>query len=153
MAENSIKLNIGGNYKMNFRPKTIVKYSKLSQNSLKFPKSKMNILGMKLDEAVISVGMGVVSGRIGGSGANEKMVLTNTSKSAKQAIVRESRRANQQYAQKAISATISSRNNMFASTAWTSSLRFAAGSGIANGFTVGYSALGFFPDAPAWKPW
>ena len=108
---------------------------------------------MKLDEAVISVGMGVVSGRIGDHSANKKMVLTNTSKSAKQTFVRESRRANQQYAQKVISATISSRNNTFASVAWTSSLKFAAGSGIANGVTVGYSALGFFPDAPAWKPW
>ena len=34
-----------------------------------------------------------------------------------------------------------------------SKLKAAAGSGIANGFTVGYSALGFFPDALAWKPW
>jgi RHS repeat-associated protein len=77
----------------------------------------VNDKAMKLDEAILSVGMGVVSGRIGGSGANEKMVLSNAAKSAKQTIARESRRANQQYAQKVIAATISSRNNTFASTA------------------------------------
>ena len=113
----------------------------------------VNDKAMKLDEAILSVGMGVVSGRIGGSGANEKMVLSNAAKSAKQTIARESRRANQQYAQKVIAATISSRNNTFASTAWVASFRFAAGTGISNGATGKYSSLELFPNAPTWKPW
>ena len=113
----------------------------------------VNDKAMKLDEAILSVGMGVVSGRIGGSGANEKMVLSNAAKSVKQTIARESRRANQQYAQKVIAATISSRNNTFASTAWVASFRFAAGTGISNGATGKYSSLELFPNAPTWKPW
>ena len=35
----------------------------------------VNDKAMKLDEAILSVGMGVVSGRIGGSGANKKWYL------------------------------------------------------------------------------
>lgn len=62
-------------------------------------------------------------------------------------------RANQQYAQKAIASTISNRNNIFASTMWGASFRFAAGSGVSNGLIGKYSSLGWFPDAPAWKPW
>ena len=50
---------------------------------------------MKLDEAGLSVGMGVISGRIGDSGANEKMVLSNAAKSAKQTIACETRKENQ----------------------------------------------------------
>ena len=113
----------------------------------------VNDKAMKLDEAILSVGMGVVSGRIGGPGANEKMVLSNAAKSAKQTIARESCRANQQYAQKVIAATISSRNNTFASTAWVASFRFAAGTSISNGATGKYSSLELFPNAPTWKPW
>ena len=108
---------------------------------------------MKLDEAILSVGMGVISGRIGGAGANEKLALSDAARSAKQAIAREARRANQKYAQKAIARTISSRNNVFANTAWVASFRFAAGSGVSNGVTGKYSSLGLFPDAPTWKPW
>ena len=39
--------------------------------------------------------MGVISGRIGDSGANEKMVLSNAAKSAKQTIACETRKENQ----------------------------------------------------------
>ena len=113
----------------------------------------VNDKAMKLDEAVISVGMGVVAGRIGGAGANEEMVLTNAANSAKQAIARETRRANQDYAQKAIAAAISSRNNTFATTAWASSARFAVGTGFSNGVNAFWSKRGLFPDAPTWKPW
>ena len=113
----------------------------------------VNDKAMKLDEAVLSVGMGVISGRIGGSGANEKMALSNAAKSAKQTIVRETRRANQKYAQKVIAAAICSRNNAFATTAWVASFRFAAGTGVSNGVNGKYSSWGLFPDAPTWKPW
>ena len=113
----------------------------------------VNNKAMRLDEAVISVGMGVVSGRIGGSGANEKMVLSNAAKSTRQTIVRESRRANQKYAQKIIAAAISSRNDLFANTAWIASMRFAAGTGISNGVTGKIGSLGLFTNSLEWKPW
>lgn len=113
----------------------------------------VNDKAMKLDEAVVSVSMGVLSGKIGGAGANEDMVLSNAANSAKQAITRETRRANQKYAQKAIAAAISSRNNTFATTAWVSSARFAAGTGLSNGVNVFWGSRGWFPDAPTWKPW
>lgn len=108
---------------------------------------------MKLDEAVLSIGMGIVSGRIGGSGANENMALTSVINSTKQTIVRESRRANQQYALKAVASTISYRNNIISVSTWSSSFRFSLGCGLSNGFTSSYSKLDLFPKAPTWKPW
>lgn len=113
----------------------------------------VNDKAMKLDEALVAVGMGFVSGKIGGAGANEKMVLSNAANSAKQTIAREARRANQKYAQKVITAAISSRNNMFASTAWSTSGRFALGVEVANVFSGAFSKLNPFPDAPTWKAW
>ena len=73
----------------------------------------VNDKAMKLDEALFSVGAGLVSGLIGGAGANSKVMLTNISKSTKQIIARESRRANSNYAQKVITAAIGFRNNTF----------------------------------------
>ncbi len=108
---------------------------------------------MKLDEAVLSIGMGIVSGRIGGSGANENMALTSVINSTKQTIVRESRRANQQYALKAVASTISYRNNIISVSTWSSSFRFSLGCGLSNGFTSSYSKLDLFPKAPTCKPW
>lgn len=55
--------------------------------------------------------------------------------------------------QKVIAATISSRNNTFASTAWVASFRFAVGTGISNGVTGKYSSLELFPNAHTWKLW
>ena len=113
----------------------------------------VNDNAIKLDEALLSVGMGVVSGRIGGPGANENMVLSNTYKNAKQTIAREMRRANEKYAEKVILKTIASRNNVFSSSSWGSSLRFAIGTGASSGVTIKYSTLGLLPNAPSWKPW
>ena len=112
----------------------------------------VNDKAVKADEALLSVGMGVVSGRIGGAGTNEKMVLTNAAKSAKQTIARETRRANQKYAQKVIAETIGARNNLFAYTAWSAGFKFTVGSVVSNVSTVGYNSLGLFPDMPALNP-
>ena len=106
---------------------------------------------MKLDEAILSVGMGVVSGRIGGAGANEKMLLSNAAQSANQTIAREIRRANQQYAQKAIASALSYRNNTVALSAWSASARFSAGIGVSNTGTWILGRMGLFPNAPVWK--
>lgn len=111
----------------------------------------VNNKAMKLDEAIVSVGMGAISGRIGGSGANQKMALTSVAKNAKQTIARETRRANQKYARKVIAATVKSRKNTFAKTAWSSSFRFALGTGVSNGISGKYSSLGRYPNAPRWK--
>lgn len=97
--------------------------------------------------------MGVISGHIGGSGANENMFLSNAAKSAKQTIAREARRENQKYAQKVIAETIRSRNNIFATTAWSASFRFAVGTGISNGVSGHYGSWGWFPNAPTLKLW
>ena len=55
---------------------------------------------------LVAAGAGYLSGKIGGAGANENMVLTNAYNSAKQTISRETRRANQKYAGKVIAKTI-----------------------------------------------
>ena len=113
----------------------------------------VNDKAMRLDEAVLAVGSGVLSGRIGGSGANERMVLTNAANSTKQTVKREMCRANQKYAQKAVASALRYRNNLYATTAWTASARFAAGCGVSNGITGWYSKLGWFSDMPSWKLW
>ena len=47
----------------------------------------------------------------GGNGANYKLTLTNTIKNAKDTVVRESRRANREYAAKAVTNALAYRNN------------------------------------------
>lgn len=105
------------------------------------------------DGAILSVGMGAFSGLIGGPGANQNNVLTNTFISFKNAIARESRRANQIYAQKAIASITSYVSNIFSVTTWGSCVRFAAGCGIANGVTTSYTNNRIFDDWPSWKVW
>ena len=105
---------------------------------------------VELDDMLLSVGLGFVSGKIGGAGANENMVLSNIAKNTKRTIARETRRANQKYAQKAIASAISSRNNKFAIVGWISSFRFAAGAGVSYGGSAFYNTLGLFPNAPTW---
>ena len=112
----------------------------------------VNDKAIKLDEAVLAVGMGVFSAKIGGAGANQKMVLTNVYESTRNTIAREAYRANQKYAQKAVAAALSYRNNTIASTAWASGFRFVAGSEVSNAFNIGYSRWAPF-NTPIWKPW
>ena len=113
----------------------------------------VNDEAIAMDDAVLSVGLGVFSGWLGGSGANEKMVLNNVVKGANKTIVREMRRANRKYAQKAIAATIRARNNTFAITAWDAGVKFAAGTEISNAINGQYSNCDRFPHAPTWKAW
>ena len=108
---------------------------------------------MKLDEAIVSVGMGVISGQIGGPGANEHMALTNVIKSTKTVMAREARRANRQYAQKAIMSAIRYRNNTISVSSWSSSFLFSTGTGISNAVTGAYSELDWLPNFLSYKPW
>ena len=91
-----------------------------------------------LDGALLAVGMGAVSGLIGGQGANKGNVLSDTFTSFRKTLAREGRRANQAYAQKAITSKASYVTSVFSTTLWESSARFAAGCGISNGVTTGY---------------
>ena len=81
------------------------------------------------------------------------MVLSNVIDSTKKTITCETRRANQQYAQKAIATASSYKSNVIALSTWSASFRFSLGCGVSNGVTSGYSRFGFFPTAPTWKPW
>ena len=111
----------------------------------------VNDTAITLDGAILSIGMGVLSGWIGGSGANEKNVLTNSILQLKKTAAREARRVNQVYAQKAIASMTSYVYNILATTAWGSSIRFAAGCGVANAITTGYSNNRLFPGWPSWS--
>ena len=108
---------------------------------------------LKLDEAMLSVGMGYISGRIGGSGANENMMLTDSARRTMQVITREAHRANQEYAQKAKARAIGYCINLFEFTTWEASSRFAIGTGVSNGVTTEFSDKNPFPQMPSWKPW
>ena len=113
----------------------------------------VNNKAMKLDEAIISVIAGAASGKIGGAGADKDHVLSNAFNGTKKVIERETRRANQKYAQKAISKAISSRNNIFASTVSESAIRFTTGGFFYNTITGKLFNSGLLPNAPTWKPW
>ena len=92
-----------------------------------------------LDGAAMSIAMGILSGRVGGPGANQNYTLTNTILSLKRSVLREGRRANQKYAQKAIMSLATYVNNIFAEIVLDSSVLFAAGCGIANAINTMYS--------------
>ena len=115
--------------------------------------SYVNDVAITLDGMILSVGMGAVSGLIGGSGANKNNTLTTTITTLKKTIAREARRANQTYAQKAVSSAVSYAGNILSTTAWSSSVKFAAGCGIANGATVAYSENRLLVDWPSFVPW
>ncbi len=108
--------------------------------------SCVNKKPIKADEAFVAIGMGVISGRIGGSGANERMVLTNTISYTKNTIARELRRSNLKYSQKVISSALGYQSKILTNATWNSSVRFAAGVGVANGFTGAYAELDLFPE-------
>ena len=112
-----------------------------------------NDRAMRLDEAIASVGMGVLSGKIGGAGANKGFTLTKLIDGSKRIADRELRRANQQYAQKAIASTMGYRNNILSYTTWGASARFAAGCGASNGAIGVLSRVNTYWDVPEWKPW
>ena len=112
-----------------------------------------NKRAMKLDEAVFSVGMGVLSGRMGGPGANRKMTLSNTIKDTRRTFLREARRNNQKYAQKVVASAIKYRNNVLSSTAWSAGFKFAAGAGVTNIATGMWTKAGLLPNAPTYAFW
>lgn len=99
---------------------------------------------MRKDEAVISVLGGMASGYVGGPGANQNMVLTNAIKTSMKTTGRMAARSCAKYAAKQIASTRSWRNNILSVSAWSSSIRFAMGTGISNGITNSW------PDIKNW---
>ena len=92
-------------------------------------------------EGAIYTIAGAVSGLIGGAGANKNMALSNTVNSAKKTILRESRRTNQKYAQKVISASIQARNTALANTAAVVTARYAVGLATSNAILKIYGKI------------
>lgn len=113
----------------------------------------VNDTAITLDGVILSIGMGALSGRISGPGANEKNVLTNSILQLKKTIARETRRANQKYAQKAIAAMTSYIYNILDVSAFSSSVKFAAGCGVSSAVTTGYANYRLFQNWPSWKFW
>ncbi len=99
---------------------------------------------IKLDEAAIAVGFGVISGRIGGNGANHKNAITTSARNLDALVAREANRANQAYAQKAIASATRYCYNKIGLAAWSSSIKFAAGQGVANAGLLAFIKLAPF---------
>ncbi len=72
-------------------------------------------------------------GAVGGSGANQNMVLTNVIKTSGKVVERMSSRACTEFATKQIFSTVKWRNNILSYNAWGGSIRFSLGIGISNG--------------------
>ena len=110
----------------------------------------VNNVPVKLDTALTSVVSGSMSGYIGGSGVNSKMVLNNTIEGTKKIIGREARRSNQDYAQKRVMSAIQFRNNTLAMAAWSGSAKFSLGLSVSSSVVNIYNSIGLFPNAPTW---
>ena len=113
----------------------------------------VNNKAMKLDEAILSVGAGALSGLIGGAGADKDDVLSTAYYGTKRIIEKQTHKANQKYAQKVITRAISSRNNVLESAALESTTRFTLGTFAYNFITEKLGRSGLFSNAPTWKPW
>lgn len=111
----------------------------------------VNDTEITLDGAILSILMGFASGWIGNSGANENNLLTNSILQLRRTIAREARRANQQYAQKAIASMTSYVYTILRTATWNSSIRFAVGCGVASAITTGYANNRLLPQWPSWK--
>lgn len=89
----------------------------------------------------MATAVGVLSGYIGGPGANENMVLTNTIKSSMKTTAKMASRNGQKYAAKRIADTKRWRNNILSSSTWSGSARFSAGTGVSNTITGKWSKI------------
>ena len=112
----------------------------------------VNDLAIRWDSLALSVILGGASGWAGGPGANHNNKLTNSILQLRRTLAREARRANREYAQKAIVSMTSYVHNILAVATWESSITFAAGCGITNAVTSVYSEY-INLGSPGWKPW
>ena len=93
---------------------------------------KLNSKPVKADGLVVSTVGGAFSGWIGGRGADHHRVLTNTVNSSRKTIAKYSAKSNTAYAAKKIAATKAYRNSTLATSAWSSSARYTAGTSVSN---------------------
>ena len=102
---------------------------------------KVNKKSVAVDELIVATAGGLASGFIGGPGANENMVLTNTVKTTIKTTSKMTARNCTSYAAKRIASTIAWRNNVLSVTAWSSSARFAAGTGFSSALAGGWTTV------------
>ena len=102
---------------------------------------KVNKQEIAVDELAVSALVGGVSGAIGGPGANQDMVLTKTIQTSIKTANRMVARKCTAYAAKRIAVTTAWRNNILIVSALGGSARFAAGIGISNGLTSGWTRI------------
>ena len=88
-----------------------------------------------------SAGAGAISGLIGGAGANQYKTLTNTIRTASKTTAKFSAKNTQKYAAKRIASTKSWRNNRLTIAGWSSSIKFSAGTAVANIMTGVWTKL------------
>lgn len=93
------------------------------------------------DEAVVSIATGSISGLIGGKRANSKGVLTKAINDTKSKISRETRRANQKYAAKAIARAKSTLNSTLEFAIWESSFNFLKSTTVSNTIKCVYGSV------------
>ena len=97
---------------------------------------KVNGSALKVDELAVSAAAGVVSGGIGGSGANQYKALSNTIKTASKTTARFTRlistKGSASLAAKRIAEAKMWRDTVLKGTTWISSIKFAAGTGTSN---------------------
>ena len=113
----------------------------------------VNDKAMRLDEGILATISGCASGFIGGPGANNRYVLSDTIEYLGNTVAREARRQNQTYALKAVTSAYSYARGIVAPTAWWSSVRFSAGTGFSTTLTGLYGRNPWWKNAPSWKPW
>ena len=101
----------------------------------------LNSNAIKADELLCSAVAGGISGRIGGAGANQYKTLTNTIRTASKTTAKFSAKSTQKYAAKRIASTKSWRNNRLTIAGWSSSIKFSAGTAVANTMTGVWTKL------------
>ena len=102
---------------------------------------KVNKQVVTVDDLAFSALAGGVAGFVGGPGVNQDMVLTKTIQTSIKTVNRMATRKCTAYAAKRIAATTAWRNNILIVSALGGSARFAAGIGISNGLTSGWTRI------------
>ena len=103
--------------------------------------SLVNSKPIKIGETVASIIGGVISGRVGGEGANKYKAVSDAINNTKRIVAKETRRASYKYSQKAIERACNSLYSSLSWVAWSASVRFTLGIAASNFFVMGVSAV------------
>ncbi len=107
----------------------------------------------KLDELLVSAGMGMFFARLGKNGANYKNKVSNLINSTNATLKREARRANQVFAMEAKEKALHNLHMTLTYTILDASISSTVTSITSEHVSAKYSSFGFFPNAPVIKPW